>query len=512
MRSIAGFIIRTSAFVSKELSEILRQTRLLLALVLGPFLILLLFGLGFRNDARVLRTLFVVPVNDKGAQAQVQQYATSLGPQLDYRGAVTNLDQALFELRRGAVDAVVSIPADAEAKIRNNEQPVVQVFHNEIDPFQVSYVEYVGQIYVDEVNRRVLQNIAAQGQQQAADVQGEVQTAHASAQAMREAFSRNDAKAAMTQRSQMDSSMGIIALSVGSTLGVLQGVEQTTGGGDQSQGPASAILGTMNSINSNNASLQNTPTDKQDYSSEAQRSAKIEQDLAQLDTQLRDFRQISPQVLVSPFRSEAIDVNKVKLTSSDFFAPGVIVLLLQHLLVTFAALSIVRERTSGTMELFRVAPVNAFETLLGKYISYMFIGILLAAGISALVVLILGVPMLGNWLNVAYVLLALMFAALGIGFVVSLISLTTSQAVQFSMLVLLFSIFFSGFFLDLRLMWPYMRFLAYSIPATYGMQMLQQIMFRARGIDYNLIGGLLGIGLLLFLISWFLLARQMRTR
>ena len=35
MRSIAGFIIRTSAFVSKELTEILRQTRLLLALVLG---------------------------------------------------------------------------------------------------------------------------------------------------------------------------------------------------------------------------------------------------------------------------------------------------------------------------------------------------------------------------------------------------------------------------------------------------------------------------------------------
>ena len=47
--SIARFIIRTSAFVSKELVEILRQTRLLLALVLGPFLILLLFGRGFRN-------------------------------------------------------------------------------------------------------------------------------------------------------------------------------------------------------------------------------------------------------------------------------------------------------------------------------------------------------------------------------------------------------------------------------------------------------------------------------
>jgi energy-converting hydrogenase Eha subunit F len=44
------------------------------------------------------------------------------------------------------------------------------------------------------------------------------------------------------------------------------------------------------------------------------------------------------------------------------------------------------------------------------------------------------------------------------------------------------------------------------------MQMLQQIMFRSRGIDTLLLGELLGIGLLLFLVSWFLLARQMKTR
>jgi hypothetical protein len=39
--------------------------------------------------------------------------------------------------------------------------------------------------------------------------------------------------------------------------------------------------------------------------------------------------------------------------------------------------------------------------------------------------------------------------------------------------------------------------------------MLQEIMFRAQSIDPVLIGGLVGIGLLLFLVSWFLLRRQM---
>jgi ABC-2 type transport system permease protein len=103
-----------------------------------------------------------------------------------------------------------------------------------------------------------------------------------------------------------------------------------------------------------------------------------------------------------------------------------------------------------------------------------------------------------------------MFASLGIGFVISLVSETTSQAVQYSMLVLLFSIFFSGFFLDLRLMWDKLRFLAYLIPATYSMQMLQEIMFRANPINLPMMAGLLGIGVVLLLISWILLARQMR--
>lgn len=516
MHSIAGFIIRTSAFVSKELVEILRQTRLLLALVLGPFLILLLFGLGYRNEARALRTVFVVPKGQEQIAQQVQQYATSLGPQLDFRGIVPTDGQALAQLSSGQVDAVVSVPSDVEKKIKNSEQASVKLYHHEIDPFQVSYVQYVAQIYVDELNRRVLRGIAEQGQKEAGTIQQDLQTAKASAHAMRLAYEQGNAAEAETQRTKMSNSMDAVTLGLGASLGVLQGVEQTMGpnqgGGSGGNISASQITNTLQSYNSNNSSLQNTPTGKSSYSDEAQRAAKIENDLDQLDTQLQDFRQIDPSVLVSPFKAEAVSINNIKLNSSDFFAPGVIVLLLQHLLITFAALSIVRERTSGTMELFRVAPITAFETLLGKYLSYMIIGAGLATAISALVVLVLHVPMLGNWGNFAIVLAALMFASLGIGFVISLITETTSQAVQYSMLVLLFSIFFSGFFLDLRLMSAATRFLAWLIPATYGMQLLQNIMFRANPINIPMIAGLLAIGLVMFILSWILLGRQMRLR
>ena len=56
--AITKFIIRTSAFLGKEVAEVLHQPRLILTLVLGPFLILLLFGVGFRYQNPPLRALF----------------------------------------------------------------------------------------------------------------------------------------------------------------------------------------------------------------------------------------------------------------------------------------------------------------------------------------------------------------------------------------------------------------------------------------------------------------------
>jgi ABC-type Na+ efflux pump permease subunit len=96
------------------------------------------------------------------------------------------------------------------------------------------------------------------------------------------------------------------------------------------------------------------------------------------------IKQISPIISVSPFVSETSSINPVKITALDFFAPGVIVLLLQHIAVTIASLSIVRERRSGTMELFRVSPISASEVLLGKYLSYLIFGAFLAAILALL--------------------------------------------------------------------------------------------------------------------------------
>ena len=59
-------------------------------------------------------------------------------------------------LRQGRVDLVVQVPSDAMQTIQDGKQVVISLYHNEIDPNQVGYIRLFGDIYINELNRRVL--------------------------------------------------------------------------------------------------------------------------------------------------------------------------------------------------------------------------------------------------------------------------------------------------------------------------------------------------------------------
>src|SRR5512133_2142655 len=114
-------IIRASCFLRKEIFDILRQPRLVATLVLGPFLILFIFGIGYRAQSRTLRTLFVTQPNSPIAAQDIQQYGKSMGSVLISAGVTGNQNEALDQLQRGQVDLVIVEPGDATSTIKNNQ-------------------------------------------------------------------------------------------------------------------------------------------------------------------------------------------------------------------------------------------------------------------------------------------------------------------------------------------------------------------------------------------------------
>src|SRR5690606_20789192 len=85
---------------------------------------------------------------------------------------------------------------------------------------------------------------------------------------------------------------------------------------------------------------------------------------------------------------------------------------------------------------------------------------------------------------------------------------TESEAIQYAMLVLLISIFFSGFFIPIdRLLAP-VQVVSYLLPATYGIAALQEVSFLGRAPDLVLVGGAAAYALVTLLAAWALMRRQ----
>jgi ABC-2 type transport system permease protein len=150
------------------------------------------------------------------------------------------------------------------------------------------------------------------------------------------------------------------------------------------------------------------------------------------------------------------------------------------------------------------------ELLVGKYVAYAVFSLVISAIVAALLIGVLGVPLLGGWVPFVGVVLLLTFASLGVGLLISLIADSERQAVQLSMIVLLASVFFSGFVLPVEEFLPAVRYVAYALPVTHGIETLQQTMLRGEISSTWMLWALAGIGALLYLFSLLRLRRIMR--
>jgi ABC-2 type transport system permease protein len=221
--------------------------------------------------------------------------------------------------------------------------------------------------------------------------------------------------------------------------------------------------------------------------------------------------EIPPEVIAQPTVAQVSNLAPVEPGIVSFAAPAVFALILQHMAVTLTALSFVRERLSGAMELFRISPVNSFELVLGKYLGLGIVSALVAGATVLLLVLGLGVPVLGNPALIAGVIALLVFASLGMGLLISVIADSERQAVQLALLLLLASVFFSGFVLPINEFREGVQYAAYILPVTHGIRLLQDLMLRGSTEAWWQLGVLAALGIVLLILTVIALRRTMRN-
>ncbi len=494
----------------------------MLSLVLGPFLILFLFGVGYQGETTKLSAIVVVP-SSGGYSQKVEDYRKLVGGQVDINSVTADQNAALAQLKQQQVDLVVVVPRDAGKQIASGAQAVLPIYYNEVDPLRRDYILYATYLYTNEINKQTLATVAGQSQQSAGDLHSVLQRMRSSLSAVEQKMGQADRAGASQQvrgmqNSSLQAQLAVLLLSQAlSTETTLVKPEQPQSATNVSLDRSQSVVSRMNSdLQSLNDDLASPNPDRQRVQT---RVGTVRKDLDDLDALTKQFQNINPLVLAAPFYAQSQNTAPIKVSFTSFYAPGVLVLLLQHIAVTLAALSMVRERLLGTVELFQVTPIRPGEILAGKYASFLVFlsvvtAVLLALMSNELTVggfrLSLGVPILGDWALLVLSLALVILASAGMGFFIATISKSESQAVQLSMLILLTSVFFSGFFLRLDTLWLPIRVLSYMLPVTYGISSLQAIMLRGGTPDPMLLAALALLGLFFGLLSFILFSREFR--
>ena len=495
MRSISGGGTRAYAFFKKDVLEVFRQPRLLFTLVIGPFLILFLFGIGFDPAPPTLETVVVAPP-ESGISERSADLEAALGNQADLVGVVGTVDEATAMIEAKEANVAIVIPEGAVEAVRGGEQAVITILHDQIDPFESSVIELFALGAVDQVNREVLQDMVARGQTEAGEIEEPLPEAQAAVKAMEQALRADDDEAFEQSRRDFSAALDRLAAEFGPSRSVLDRVNEQTTGGGAGASPLGSLFERVDALETRAAE------------SRAQELEAVRADLAKLESMLDEFRTIDPAVLVSPFRGDTINYRQLEIDDMHFYIPGVISLLVQHLTLTFAALSLVKERTQGVVELFKVSPLSGGEALLGKYLANIVLGLVVGGSLTAAAYFGFDFRPAGSWLWYGVSILLVVLAAQGIGFVLSGLARTESQAVQYAMITLLISIFFSGFFISIDRLLPSVRPVSYLIPATYGIRALQEVSFWGRAPSPELVGGAVALAAVLALLALALMRRS----
>ena len=172
-----------------------------------------------------------------------------------------------------------------------------------------------------------------------------------------------------------------------------------------------------------------------------------------------------------------------ELRSTLFLVPGLIAYILMITAVISTALSIVREKESGTIEQVRMAPIDTFSFVVGKSIPYFFISLASAALIILAAMLLFGLPMRGNWLALLLALSLFIAGALGTGLLISTVAETQQVAFQAAMLTsFLPTLMLSGFIFPISSMPDALQVITYVVPARYFLVALRGIVLKGTSI------------------------------
>ena len=214
------------------------------------------------------------------------------------------------------------------------------------------------------------------------------------------------------------------------------------------------------------------------------------------------------QILAPPSEGRGADIRLLynpQLHSSYNFAPAIMGMIFLLVCAMMTAVSIVREKETGTMEVLLVSPVRPIAIIISKMVPFLVLSCVDLTLILLLAKFVLDVPLAGGVLSIVAVSMLYIVLALALGLLVSTLAHTQVVAMLISGMVMIVPvIMLSGMLFPIDNLPPVLSELSVIVPARWYIDAMRKLMVMGVGITDVLtdVAVLLSMTALLIIVSF----------
>jgi len=189
------------------------------------------------------------------------------------------------------------------------------------------------------------------------------------------------------------------------------------------------------------------------------------------------------------------------------FVPGVMALVLMLVCVMMTAISIVKEKETGTMEILLVSPFKPISVIVSKAVPYLILSLVNVITILLLSVFVLNLPINGSVLLLFAESILFIITCLTLGIFISVKTSSQQVAMLISLMgMLLPTVLFSGFMFPIENMPVPLQIFSNIIPSKWYYIIVKSIMIKGLGFS-----SIWKETLILFSITIFLLVVSLKS-
>lgn len=199
------------------------------------------------------------------------------------------------------------------------------------------------------------------------------------------------------------------------------------------------------------------------------------------------------------------------LNSHWFIIPGIVALLALVVTLEITALSVAKEREAGTFDQLLVTPMTPLEIIIGKSLPGFIIGFIEATFIIGMTIFWFHVPFRGSFLALYVGIFAFLLSAIGIGLMISSISVTQQQGLMGAFLFLVPAVILSGFATPIENMPTFIQYITYLNPMRYFLIIVRSTFLEGAsfGLLWNLYWPMVLIGVVTLSAAGMLFRKKM---